>query len=389
MHHAVVVLAIAVGTSCSQSVVDRAPDGQGPLSGAPLQQKGGEQETGPYDLVRGWPQKFVRPGYAMGSNPAIFADTPNRVIIGIRGELELPDNVPPVSGHIVFDGSWGSMNIGPAGQTGVTPEFRNCIVVVDGEGKFVESWSQWDHLWAGRCAPHKIKINPLDPVRHVWIISDARHQVFKFSNDGKELVLTLGEAGVSGADENHFTSPQDVAWLPDGSILVADQRNARVVKFDRTGKFLMSFGGGKGKNAGELSDDVHGVEVGRNGRVYVADRGNSQIQVFEKDGRHIDTWPNIRFPNHMIVTPDEHVWVTDGETGKVLKYNSEGRLLYSWGVRGVFAGAHQEFHQMSVDFEGNLYTADSHAGRAQKFRPRAGADRSQLIAPMPRLSSGR
>lgn len=350
-----------------------------------LQQKGGEELTGPYDVVPGWPQPFVRKGYAMGSSPAIFADNPNRIILGIRGELKLPDNVPPVSQHLPFDGSWGSMNIGPAGQTGVKPEMRNCLVVVDGQGKFLESWSQWDHLWGAGRGAHKIKISPYDPQRHVWIVSDGTHQVLKFSNDGKRLIMAVGEAGVPGSDEKHLRSPQDIAWLPDGTFFVADG-NARIAKFDKTGKFLMSMGT-KGTGPNQLSAGIHGLEIDRNRRLYIADRSNSRIQIFDENGKHLDTWPNLQFPSHILITPDQKVWVIDGDTGKILKYSTEGRLLYSWGARGGLPGAHQELHQFSVDSDGNLYTSDSYAGRVQKFRPRPGADRAQLIAPMPRLIS--
>ena len=98
-------------------------------------------------------------------------------------------------------------------------------------------------------------------------------------------------------------------------------------------------------------------------------------------------WPNVRFPDAMLVTPDSHVWVSDGTTGKLLQYDSTGKLLSSWGVNGTFPGAHWEFHAFSVDSDGNLYTADSYAGRAQKFRPKAGARPEQLIRPTPQTSS--
>jgi DNA-binding beta-propeller fold protein YncE len=335
--------------------------------------KGGEEETGPYELVANWPQPFASPGYVMGSNPAIFAESANRVFLGIRGELKLPEKLSRG-----FNGTWGSLD---QRATVPTPEMRNCIVVIDAGGKMVESWTQWDHLFAGR-GPHKIRINPRDPERHVWVVLDSRHQILEFTNDGKTMVRTLGEADVPGDDETHFGQPQDLTWLPDGSMLVADGlTNSRVVKLDKNGKFLMSWGS-KGNGPGQFSG-LHGIEVDRNRRVYVADRGNSRIQVFDENGKHLDTWPGIRFPDHITVTPDQQVWVNDGTTEKFLKYDTTGRLLYSWGTQGTFAGAHWELHQISIDPDGNLYTADSYVGRAQKFRPRPESNRSQLIAPIP------
>src|SRR5207237_474397 len=99
---------------------------------------------------------------------------------------------------------------------------------------------------------HSIKINPYDPEHHIWLIEDMRHQILEFSNDGKQLLRSLGEAGVPGNDDKHFARPTDIAWLPDGTFFVSDGYiNTRVVKFDKTGKFLMAWGK-PGKGPGEF-----------------------------------------------------------------------------------------------------------------------------------------
>jgi hypothetical protein len=110
---------------------------------ATLQQqtKGGEEETGPYDVVANWPQPWAKTGYIWGSQPGIFADTPNRIFIAARGELKLPDTLPRG-----FNGTWGSLG---ERATVPKPEMRNTIVVVDGSGKLIESWTQWDKLCEG------------------------------------------------------------------------------------------------------------------------------------------------------------------------------------------------------------------------------------------------
>jgi DNA-binding beta-propeller fold protein YncE len=341
---------------------------------ATLQQKGGEEETGPYDVVEGWPKPWSAVGYIWGSQPAIFAESPNRIFLGVRGELKLPETLPRG-----FNGIWGSL-----GERATTPkaEMRNCLLVVNGAGDLVEAWTQWDKLFvaAGGTGggPHKIKISPYDPQRHVWVINDARHVIYKFSNDGRQLVMTLGETDVQGDDEKHFGLPQDIAFLPDGSVLVADGlRNARVVQFDATGTFRRQWGS-RGNGPGQLSG-LHGIDADRSGRVYVADRGNQRIQVFDTNGAHLDTWPNLRFPNHVVAAPDGTVWVSDGTNARLLHYDATGKLLNFWGTYGTYPGAFWELHQFSVDAEGNLYTADSFGGRSQKFRPKPGADRSRLV----------
>ena len=87
-------------------------------------------------------------------------------------------------------------------------------------------------------------------------------------------------------------------------------------------------------------------------------------------------------PFHLIVTPDRHVWVSDGVTNKFLQYSPEGRLLSSWGTYGSLPGTFWGVHQFSVDSAGNLYVAEAFGGRAQKFTPRRGVDPALLIPRM-------
>jgi len=338
-------------------------------SPALLQEKGGEEETGPYSVVENWPTPWAQKGYIWGSQPGVFAQTPNRIFIAARGELKLPDTLPRG-----FNGIWGSLN-----QRATEPkaEMRNCILVVDGSGKLIESWTQWDKLFEGGGGPHKIRISPYDPEHHVWVVNDARHQIYEFTNDGKQLVRTMGVADVAGNDETHFGRPQDISWLPDGSLLVADGlTNSRVVKFDRNGKFLTAWGS-RGGAPGQFSAP-HGIATDAKGRIFVADRSNHRIQIFDANGTFLDEWPGFRQANDILIAKD-HVWIADGTNSKVLEYDMNGKLLYSWGTYGTFPGQFWELHQMSIDSEGNLYGADSFGGRTQKFKPRPGADKSKLI----------
>jgi DNA-binding beta-propeller fold protein YncE len=356
-----------------------------PATASMQQHKGGEEETGPYEVVENWPQPWSRPGYIWGSQPGVFAESPSRIFIAARGELKLPEKLPRG-----FNGIWGSL-----GERATTPkaEMRNTIVVVDGQGQMIESWTQWDQLFeppngAGGGGPHKLKISPYDPQRHVWVVNDARHVIYEFSNDGKQLLRTLGETDVPGDDPKHLGSPQDLAFLPDGSILIADGlRNTRVLKLDKNGAFVKQWGT-RGNGPGQFSG-LHGIDADRSGRVYVADRGNSRIQVFDANGTHLDTWPNLRFPNHVVAAPDGTVWVSDGTNARLLHYDANGKLLDFWGTYGTYPGAFWELHQFSVDSEGNLYTADSFGGRTQKFRPRPGADPRRLVPATVALPTGR
>src|SRR3989440_8272558 len=173
------------------------------------QQKGGEDETGPYEVVPNWPQPLARPGYALGSQGGVFAESPNRIILVNRGEIKLPEKLPND-----YNGAYGSVGSALLPKA----EMRNCIIIVDGAGKLVESWTQWDHLFEGGRGPHKVKISPYDPERHVWVIDDMRQQIFKFTHDGKRLVMTLGEAGVAGTGEKKLCRPTDNAVRPQRKI---------------------------------------------------------------------------------------------------------------------------------------------------------------------------
>ncbi len=342
------------------------------LSANGLPQKGGEDETGPYQVVDKWMKPFAKSGYIQGSQGGVFAESPDRIFVLNRGELKLPDKLPPD-----FNGAWGSL--GQQATLG-TAELRNCILVLNGTGKVVESWTQWDKLFQGGRGPHHVRISPYDPERHVWIVDDSRHQVFEFTNDGRQLVRTLGVAGVPGSDETHFARPTDVGFLPDGTFFVTDGYiNTRVVKFDKTGRFLMAWGK-PGTGPGDFNLP-HSIAIDRSRRVYIADRANSRIQIFDENGKFLDQWPNIRRPIDLLMTADQRLWIADLDTNKILQYDLSGKLLSSFGTYGTFPGAFWGIHQISVDSQENLYVAETYGGRTQKFRPKPGAPRSQVIGP--------
>src|SRR5438128_2654034 len=128
-----------------------------------LQEKGGDDRTGPYDVVQGWPLPLAlaKPGYIWGSTGGIFAESPNRIFIANRGELKLPDKLPPN-----FTGFWRSFG---EQATPPTPEFRNCIVVVDDAGRALESCTQWAYLVEDGRGPHSVLMSPYGPERRAAV----------------------------------------------------------------------------------------------------------------------------------------------------------------------------------------------------------------------------
>ena len=339
----------------------------------------------PYDVVEGWHKPFAAEGFAFGGNSGVFAESPDRIFISQRGETRLPNPVP--SG---FDGYVGSIGINALREAELRT-WQNCLMVVDGDGNLIEVWDQWDHLCdeSEGPGPHRIRISPYDPERRVWVINESRHQIFVFSNNGRELLMTLGEKNVAGNDRTHFGRPQDVAFLPDGRVLVADGLdNHRVVIMDSAGNYLSEFGG-FGEGPGQFNG-IHALGIGPNGLIFALDRANGRVQVFrltdESSGTYhseidyVDEWTGFGLPLDLIVN-DDHVWVSDLRPLKMVKLDIEGNRLYTWNVSNDGPTGYLEVHAFSVDSEGNLYGGDNQHGRTQKLVPKPDADPTLLIAP--------
>ena len=381
-----------------------APQDRGVVPG-----KGGEDVSGPYEVVPNWPLP-ISTDLTWGRTSSIYAESPDRVFVIQSGMVpwswkRLQDarnggNMTRRGDDGTYCGSslaslwrWNGKNFcqtAPDGRfvdsmvefdTGKPipgAKWDHIVMVFNREGKLIESWEQWNHLFSH---PHHILVNPYDPEKHIWIVDAGSDQIFKFTNDGKKLVMVLGESRVPRSDQTHFKTPTSIAFLPNGDFYVSDGYfNTRVVKFSKDGKYLMEWGK-PGKGPGEF-DTVHAIAIDAKGRVYVDDRGNSRIQVFDLNGKYQDEWPNIRFPLMIQISKDQHMWVSDGEYNKILKYNLDGQLLYSWGTFGDAPGHLWGPHFFTTDSEGNLYTADAFGGRAQKFRPRKGADPRYLVGPL-------
>ncbi len=331
-----------------------------------------------YEPVVGWSLPYPKAGYAWGSNPGVFVESDNRILVAVRGEIKLPTPMP--DGYKNF---WGSVFRSAINAPGT--EVRGCLLVLDANGRIVDTWNQWDSLFAGTNGPHRIRISPFDPQRRIWVVGETKSQIYVFSNDGKQLLMTLGEANVMKDDETHFGRPQDVAFLPDGSVLVADGlTNSRIVKLDAAGTFVRAWGT-KGDGPGQFNS-LHAVAVDRQRRVYVADRLNGRIQVFDENGTFLSQWPGLRFPNDILISDKtQDVWVSDNMTAEVVKFDTSGKRVFSWHASGPVPGGFGELHQFSVDSLGNVYTADNVLGRLQKLRPKAGANPAQLIGPEMRV----
>ena len=158
-------------------------------------------------------------------------------------------------------------------------------------------------------------------------------QVIKFSPDGVVL-LRLGTAGVAGTDAAHFNRPSDVVTAPNGDIFVADghggeDTNARIVKFSKDGTFVKAFGR-KGTAPGEF-DTPHGIAMDSQGRLFVADRANSRIQILNQEGAFLDQWKQFGRPSGLYIDKNDVLYVADSESNTP---NNNNEFL-----RGIHVGS--------------------------------------------------
>ncbi len=262
--------------------------------------------------------------------------------------------------------------------------WQNCLYTIDGDGNVIDIWEQWDYLCAGSegPGPHRLRISPYDPERRVWVVNETFHQIYVFSNDGSELLMTLGEKLTPGDDETHFGRPQDVAFLPDGRVLVADGLdNHRVVILDNEGNYLSEFGG-FGEEPGQFNG-IHAIGIGPDGLIFALDRSGGRVNVFKttddpREVEFVDTWDGFGLTLDIIVN-DDSIWITTLGPLRFVKMDFEGNRLYTWNVPRELPNGYLEVHTFTVDSDGNLYGGDNQYGRTQKFVPKPGADPELII----------
>ena len=205
------------------------------------------------------------------------------------------------------------------------------IVKLDPNGKVVAAFGGGQIIW-----PHGMDV---DRQGNVWI-ADARvanaaelkqnpqaagkgNAVIKFSPQGKVL-MTIGTPGTTGNPPTALNEPNDVLVAPDGSIFIGEGHNdqfldppgtggvGRISKFDRNGKFIKSWGTwgyGNGQHRG-----AHSLAMDSKGRLFVADRGNRRIQIYDQEGKHLDTWYQFSRISGIYIDPKDVLYAIDSES---------------------------------------------------------------------------
>jgi peptidylamidoglycolate lyase len=244
------------------------------------------------------------------------------------------------------------------------------VLVLDSEtGEMIDQWGAETFV-----LPHGLTIDNED---NIWLTDVGLHQVFKFDPSGN-LLLTLGEHGVPGEDAAHFNMPTDVAIAPDGTFYVSDGYvNSRITKFSQDGEFIASWGT-KGTATGQF-DVPHSIALDSQGFVYVADRGNARIQIFDENGQFVEEWkePSLGRPWAVRIDETGNIFIIDGgdqnefwpDRARVLKLDPEGNtIVASFGSYGKGPGQFIWPHTIAVGPDGALYVGEVAAGmRVQKF----------------------
>jgi len=232
------------------------------------------------------------------------------------------------------------------------------IMVFKKDGKFLRAFGNGIYGSA-----HGLR---LDHEGNIWTTDVESHVVLKMDNTGR-VRMVLGRRNDPNETPDRFNQPTDVAIAPNGDIFVSDgYGNSRIVKLAPDGVFIRAWGK-RGVGEGEFNTP-HSIVLDKQGNVYVADRENFRIQIFDRDGNFLREWKHVGSPWGHDFGPDDSLHMTDGYNNRVLKLNLDGQILGSLGEQGKIPGRFELCHHLAVGpVTGSLYVGDITNWRVQKF----------------------
>jgi sugar lactone lactonase YvrE len=281
------------------------------LLAAQAARPGAQERT--YKQVEGWAQ--LPAGFAWGEIADADFDASGNLWVLHR---------PPTPG--------GSAAAAGKSRGGETP-----VLMFDRSGKLVKSFGKDLFL-----QPHGLHV---DPGGNIWVTDSGPFyaagqtpgkgfQVFKLSPEGK-LLMTLGKAGVGVAGAETFVGPTDVVVNARGEIFVADGHTPRpgtpdgdrIVKLSKEGRFVKAWGSQKGSAAGDVVGP-HRLALDSQGRLFVADRGNRRIQIFDQEGTFLDQWTQFGSPSGIWIDKRDTLYVAvPGQDGGIRIGNAKTGTL--------------------------------------------------------------
>jgi sugar lactone lactonase YvrE len=290
--------------------------------------------------------------------------------------LLIPENAPPLDYVPVANpvtlpagttmGATAAVAFDARGHLYVLARGTTSFFEFDPSGAYVRSFGE------AMVRAHGLRI---DRDGNLWATDVGAHTVMKFSAKG-DLLMTLGVKGQAGAwdeatGERKFNQPNDIAIAGNGDIFVVQghtpgltRGDARVLKFDKTGRFIKSWGG-KGKGPGQF-DVAHGIAIDAKGLLWVMDRENQRIEVFDADGNFVREMKYAGLPCSIDIGR-QYVYMVNGFAGQLLRMDLNGKVLAATGKPGTALGEFGEAHFIAVSPKDELFVADSVNGALVKF----------------------
>lgn len=302
------------------------------------------------------PRRVRIPGLLTRPDPAQMEDAPDLGYRPVPHGLQIPDDVEMGAPSSV---AWTARNRLLVFNRGPNP-----LMEFDADGAFVRSWGQGQYV-----RPHGMR---LDAEENIWTTDVNGHTVRKMSPDG-DVLMTLGVHGQAGEwDEATNTrllrEPTDLAFGLASEVYVIvghGQGPPRVLKFDSGGKLLTTWGR-PGTGPSEF-DTPHSIVVDDEGLVYVADRQNRRIQIFDADGTYIKERPYRGLPCGLYIAADRQMYMVSGFSGQILRLDTSGKAIGATGQPGKGLGEFGEAHYMTITPKGDIYVADTIKPALHKF----------------------
>ncbi len=312
-----------------------------------------------HDSVFG--ESLIRPGIQIpnlltGPDPAQMEDAPDLGYRPVPHGLQIPDDVEMGAPSSV---AWTATNRLLVFNRGPNP-----LVEFDADGAFVRSWGQGQYV-----RPHGMR---LDAEGNIWTTDVGGHTVRKMNPDG-DVLMTLGvhrEAGEWNEEMNTrlLMEPTDLAFGLAGEIYVIighGKGPPRVLKFDSVGRLLTTWGT-QGTGPGEF-DTPHSIVVDSEGLVYVADRQNRRVQIFDAEGTYIAERKYMGLPCGLYIADDQQMYMVSGFSGEILRFDENGKAIGATGQPGPGLGEFGEAHYMTIAPNGDIYVADTVKPELHKF----------------------
>jgi len=265
------------------------------------------------------------------------------------------------------------VNFGPCSSVAVTEKGNilvfnrsaHALMEFDGRGRYLRSLAEGVFT-----LPHGLRVDAED---NIWATDTGSHIVVKMDPKGRILTV-LGIRGNSSEwhPAGHlrcFNEPNDVAFGSNGEIYISQghgKGESRVLKFDADGNFLATWGG-EGAGPGEFRQP-HSIVTDARGNLYVADRSNQRIQVFDANGKYLRETKHPGTPCGLALCRDrKHLMLAHGHAGKIIKLDVNGNVLGATGGQGKGPNRYGEAHFLTLDRREDIYVADTLNWRVQKL----------------------